>query len=268
MSSEKPRDGSLKFFFDDRAARLSNNPDLLELCYASGREPRLWTRPELYADLMQSLRQQLDIEPHHALLEVGSAAGFLAKGLAAMCGRYTGVDLAPIAVERAQRLGIPNACFLTADAAALPFADNIFDRAVCHDVFTNFSEFAIGRPIMREMARVLKPGGKMMIGSLPDEASKSEFQQKVDEVTIMLEREFGPRPPPPEGKPGLLTRLRHLYVRRVKRVQPHVVCYYFHKHDFEVFGREADLHTSIEDIHTLNPYFGYRFNAIYTKKPA
>jgi ubiquinone/menaquinone biosynthesis C-methylase UbiE len=268
MPGEGRREDSIRLFFDDRAARVSDKPGLLELCYVSGREPRLWARPDIYADLMWSLRQQLDIIPAHNLLEVGCAAGFLAKGLAAMCRQYTGVDVAPVAVERARGLGIANARFIRADAAALPFGDNNFDRAICHDVFTNFSDFEIGRPILREMTRVLRPGGKMMIGSIPDEACKSAFQDKVYEVTAALDRQCGPLPAPPGGKTGLLTKLRHSYLRRFKRVEPQIVCYYFQKGDFEAFGQEAGLETSIEDIHAQNPYVGYRFNVIYTKKAA
>jgi hypothetical protein len=54
----------------------------------------------------------------------------------------------------------------------------------------------------------------------------------------------------------------------VRRVQPQIVCYYFRKADFEAIGTEAGTATRIEDIHALSPYFGYRFNAIYSKGAA
>jgi hypothetical protein len=93
-----------------------------------------------------------------------------------------------------------------------------------------------------------------------------EYQQRVYEVNAVLDKERGSVPAPPEGKPGLITRLRHLYTRRIRRIRPEIVCYYFRKKDFEAFGREAGLATAIKDIHALNPYVGYRFNVIYTKQ--
>jgi ubiquinone/menaquinone biosynthesis C-methylase UbiE len=214
---------------------------------------------------MESLREQLDLGPTHSLLEVGCAAGFLAKGLAAMCGRYTGVDLAPVAVESARRLAIGNAAFQVADATELPFADGSFDRVICHDVFTNFDSFELPRRILAEMARVVRPGGRMLVGSVPDDATKEEFQQRVYAVANELDAKYGPVPPPPRHRGNFLTSIRHWYLRRFKKVTPQIVCYYFRREDFADFGRAAGLTTRFEEIHAENPYRGYRFNVVYSR---
>lgn len=265
MSNAAPTNPSLAFFFDDRASHISADPDWAELCFASGREPRLWTRPEVYEDLMESLRVQMEVEPHHSMLEVGCAAGFLAKGLAAMSGSYVGVDLAPVAVERARGLGIPNAEFRVADATALPFPDDSFDRVVCHDVFTNFEDFETPRRILAEMARVVRPGGRLLVGSIPDDATKEAFQERVYEVSREFDEKYGPIPAAPNARQGLFTRLRHWWLRRFRKIEPGIVCYYFRREDFAAFGRDAGLETEFEDIHAENPYRGYRFNVVYRR---
>ena len=44
-----------------------------------------------------------------------------------------------------------------------------------------------------------------------------------------------------------------------------IICFYFRRADFLDLGRELGLATELKDIHALNPYFGYRFNALFSK---
>jgi SAM-dependent methyltransferase len=265
MPLKTPFDPSLRFFFDARASEISPNPDWVELCYASGKEPRLWTQPALYDDMMESIRVQLDLQPQHSLLEIGCAAGLLAKGLSRLCKRYSGIDLAPKAVERARTLGLGNASFQVADAAALPFEDGAFDRVLCYDVFTNFPDMESVRKILREGIRVTRPGGKFMAGSIPDAAREAEYVVRVREVNETLLKEFGPLPPPPQHRPGLWSRVQQWWLRKVRKIEPRITCYYFRRDDFEAFGTAVGVRTGIQDVHRLSPYLGYRFNVIYSK---
>jgi ubiquinone/menaquinone biosynthesis C-methylase UbiE len=268
MRSQNSSQQSLAFFFDERAARLSETPDVADLCYVSGREPRIWTRAEVYEDLLSSVADQLEMTINHKLLEVGCAAGYLARGLAMRCAEYTGVDLSPEAIDRARKLGVANAAYLVGDATALPFADNTFDRALCYEVFTNLNEFDLGCRIIREMARVVKPHGKLMIGSVPDAALKTEYEKRAREVTAELNKQSPVASPAPRARPALLTRLRHWYLRTIRRIEPRVICYYFRKEEFITFGKDAGLVTAIHEIHPQNPYHGYRFNVLMNKVSA
>ncbi|MCI0642116.1 MAG: class I SAM-dependent methyltransferase [Gemmataceae bacterium] len=253
-----------KEFFNERAEELPAQVNVATLCYVSGREQRLWTNPALYQDMMDSVREQLKLEKSHSLLEVGCAAGFLASGLAAMVGHYTGVDVAAKALAVARTLGIANAAFDVGDGTRLPYADGQFDRVVCYDVFTNFPQFESVAKVLQDMGRVCRPGGKFMAGSIPDAALASEYQQRTLEVTQELEHKHGPVETP---LPSLtfLQRMRRWLTRKVVQVQPNVVCYYFRREDFVQFGRVNALDTQIHDIHRANPYVGYRFNVVYTK---
>jgi SAM-dependent methyltransferase len=255
---------SLRFFFEERASTVSRTPSVLEQCWVSGREPRLWTQPDLYQDLIESIRDQLDLGSTVSALEVGCAAGFLATGLAPLCGHYTGIDLSPAALDRACSLGLANASFRVEDATALTFPDSTFDRVIGYDVFTNFESFELCRSVMSEMVRVLRPGGRVLVGSLADESRKEPFLRRVEEVNRSLHERFGPAPRPP-GKPRWRDRLRFAYWKKLRGVEPLVVCYYFRKGDFQAFGDQLGLGTRILDIHEKNPYFSYRFNVVFTK---
>lgn len=257
-------DEKLVLFFEERATKIGSRPSIEELCYVSGKEPRLWTQPEMYDDMMNSITVQLDLSTSHSLLEVGCAAGLLALGLSQRCGQYTGIDLSQIAIKRASTLDIPNAKFQTADATAMPFADETFDKVICYDVFTNFPDFSLAQAILTEMLRVVKTGGKIMVGSIPDQATEKEYAKRVSEVAADLEQRFGALPKPP-NRSNLFDRFKFWRLKKSKNVEPGVVCYYFNKKDFLEFGDSSKSSVVINEIHAKNPFRGFRFNAVYTK---
>jgi SAM-dependent methyltransferase len=254
----------LELFFDERASVVTSALTREDLCFASGRDPRFWSDDRLYEDMVQSICDQAGILSRHAVLEVGCAAGFIAQGLAPRCGSYTGVDVAPAAIARARILRIRNARFEVADGTALPMRRGVFDCAFSYDVFTNFEGFDVPRRIMREMVRVVTPGGAVLIGSIPDAACQQAHEGTNERVGQSLEKRYGPARPP-TGQPGPLDRIRHWYRRRVQGIRPDIRCYYFRKADFEAFGREHGLSTQFNDIHPLNPYVGLRFNVVFHK---
>ncbi|MEO7728166.1 MAG: class I SAM-dependent methyltransferase [Burkholderiales bacterium] len=254
---------SLRLFFADRATQIKGMPTIEDLCYISGREPRLWTQPEMYADLIKNLLFQMDATSQSSILEVGCAAGFIAKGIAPLVKHYVGVDLARPALRAARLLQLPNADFRYAEGGKLPFADDSFDAVFCYDVFTNFPQFADGAPIINEIVRVVRPGGKAVIGSIPNGARQLAYEERVKQFTAELDARFGPRKEAYGESTGLTRRIRHWWTK----TDPLVSCYYFRAEDFTSLGSKLGVHVAITDIHPLNPYVTYRFNAVYTKTP-
>lgn len=255
----------LHAFFDSRSEEIDPRDISIEnLCYVSGRDPRLWAEPKLYEDLIGSIAQQLDLTQEHTLLEVGCATGFLALGLSPKVRHYTGVDLSRKAIQVATRQNLRNAIFRQAHGEHLPFPEGQFERSICYDVVTNFPAFDYLKPIVREMVRVTKGHGKIMIGSVPDEWTSEAFKEVVQKISAQLEENCGPVQNPIAAKRTILN-LRRWYLRRFKKIEPRIVCYYFKREDFIDLGREIGVKTEIFDIHKHNPYRGYRFNVVYTK---
>jgi SAM-dependent methyltransferase len=267
MSSVTNWKRASELFFAERAREIADATTVEGLCYVSGREPRIWAQPEIYADLVESILALCGAGNDARILEVGCASGFLAWGISPRVRAYVGVDVAEPTLRRARQFGLPNAEFRKAEGANLPFTGDSFDAALCYDVFTNFPRFEDGVPIIREMLRVVRPGAKVLIGSIPDEAVKTGYELRVREVGQELEARYGklPEAPPRPARHLLIDWItRRLLPRRT--VQPGILCYYFRRQDFIDLGRTLGTETQIVDIHQKNPYFGYRFNAIYRKR--
>jgi phosphatidylethanolamine/phosphatidyl-N-methylethanolamine N-methyltransferase len=106
---------------------------------------------------------QLGLTPGDTVLEVGIGTG-LNLPLYPPLTRLTGIDLSSEmldkAVERVQSLAMPNVTLKVMDATSLDFADNEFDNALA-----TYTISAVPDPVavLREMRRVVKPGGIIVI---------------------------------------------------------------------------------------------------------
>lgn len=100
------------------------------------------------------------------VLDVGCGDGQLASLLARMGAVITAIDTDPQMLEAARRRLQRDAVegtLIRADIEALPFASQRFDLVTAVTVLC-----FVGRPqqALREMARVLKPGGRLVVGEL------------------------------------------------------------------------------------------------------
>lgn len=144
--------------------RTHRDPEDLPAAYAAWRESTL-------GQITDAVEQDLILElvgPPAGLriLDVGCGDGVLALELAGRGAQVTGVDASPrmiaIARKRARRDG-RDVDFKIAKAEALPFASGTFDVVVAITVLCFIEDTAAA---LREMIRVLKPGGRLVIGEL------------------------------------------------------------------------------------------------------
>jgi ubiquinone/menaquinone biosynthesis C-methylase UbiE len=104
-----------------------------------------------------------ELSAAQAILEVGSGTGALIPCLRerAPAARLVSIDLAHAMLRRARRR-CPDAALVQADVHRPPFIQQAgaFDLAVCHNSFPHFAD----KPsALRELARVLAPGGRLLI---------------------------------------------------------------------------------------------------------
>lgn len=91
------------------------------------------------------------------IIDCGCGTGFNLKTLLMPHGRAFGFDLVPDGIRRARAVGRP---LVRADIQHIPFASASFDIATSFDVIQSVPD---DRAALREMARVLKPGGHVVL---------------------------------------------------------------------------------------------------------
>ena len=97
-----------------------------------------------------------------SVLDVGCGNGYVLSRYATNGAKVWGVDITPQAVELSKKrfeLSDLEGEFQTTDGEGLPFADNSFDIVCSMGVLHHVEN---PRPMVSEIARVLKPGGKVI----------------------------------------------------------------------------------------------------------
>jgi ubiquinone/menaquinone biosynthesis C-methylase UbiE len=116
--------------------------------------------------------RRFDLAGAKQILDVGSGAGQIAKHLlkyADQDARITCCDLSPEMLRRARnRLKSTVPHHVAADLSRLPFADNSFDCITCGYVLEHLPD---ARPGLAELARVMRPGARMLLLTTEDNFS-------------------------------------------------------------------------------------------------
>ena len=118
----------------------------------------------------RKLLSRLELSPGDRVLEVGPGPGYFSPAVARAipAGRLQLLDLQHEMLRKARRrlgrAGVANVDFVQASAAALPCAAASFDAAFLVAVLGEVAE-----PIacMSGLARVLRPGGRLLVAELP-----------------------------------------------------------------------------------------------------
>jgi ubiquinone/menaquinone biosynthesis C-methylase UbiE len=137
----------------------------------------------LLATLRHKCLQALELRPDDRFLDVGCATGAAVREAAATVRHAVGVDLSPAMVGRARELaaGLLNAEFKEAESGRLPFDDGSFTAVLCT---TSFHHYPDPNAAASEMARVLDPGGRLVIG---DPSGDRLLTRIADRVLRVLE---------------------------------------------------------------------------------
>lgn len=125
------------------------------------------------------------IQSGSSVLEAAPGPGYFAIELAKL-GQYqiTGLDISKTFVEIAQanaaKAGVP-VDFRLGNASSMPFKNESFDFILCRAAFKNF---AAPLRALKEMYRVLKPGGKALIIDLRRDASRESIGEAVNAMHL------------------------------------------------------------------------------------
>ena len=125
---------------------------------------------------------QMGLSPQETVLDVGCGTGNLTLALLAALGdkgRVAAVDISPRMIEVARtKVRDARASFHVAEAEKLPFDCSFCDRILCFSVWPHFRDRDV---VCRELARVLRPGGRLHVWHLTPRHKVNEIHAAAGE---------------------------------------------------------------------------------------
>lgn len=138
---------------------------------------------QVYRRTFDDIDRKLGFQKEDRVLDLGGGCGQIAKYIAAKTAEVVLVDGAKNALAIARK----NLChqanvrcqLVDITILPLPFTDNYFNRVVCYSVVHYLNDFDEFRSLVIELLRVVKPGGKILIGEIPlSDKSKAYFEER------------------------------------------------------------------------------------------
>jgi ubiquinone/menaquinone biosynthesis C-methylase UbiE len=145
------------------------------------------------------LRETLEPKQGERVLEIGPGTGYYTLDLAERIGAEGTVEIFDLQQEfldhtlrRARERGLGNIRATLGDAQALPYEDDSMDAVVLVAVL---GEIPDPDAAMNEIARVLRPAGRLVVGELvgdPHFTSPRALERHAQAVGLRLTRRSGP----------------------------------------------------------------------------
>jgi ubiquinone/menaquinone biosynthesis C-methylase UbiE len=162
---------------------------------------RFWVEAPHPLITRERLRETLAPTPGERVLEVGVGTGYYSLDLAGwIAGDGGELELFDLQQEfldhtmgRAAERGLTNLTATRGDATALPHPDESFDAVVLTAVL---GEIPDGDAALREIARVLKPDGRLIVGELfgdPHFTTPGSLERRASAAGLRLIERNGPR---------------------------------------------------------------------------
>jgi ubiquinone/menaquinone biosynthesis C-methylase UbiE len=161
---------------------------------------RFWVEAPHPFVTRERLREILEPRPGERLLEVGPGTGYYSTAVAEWLSPFGGLELLDVqqemldhTLEAARERGIEGMIPTLGDATRLPYAENRFDGAYLVAVL---GEIPDQDAALRELRRVVKPGGRIVVGELfgdPHMVSHAALARRAEAAGLRVERKLGGR---------------------------------------------------------------------------
>jgi len=130
--------------------------------------------PEYFESTATFIAETLALEPRHDLvLDVGCDSAMVSRLVAKRCRVLVGVDhvagmLADVPAQSMRTAGGHAVQFVVGDGRFLPFRSGVFTKVYCCAVLHVLPSRNDGFALIQELIRVSRPGGRVLVASVPD----------------------------------------------------------------------------------------------------
>jgi SAM-dependent methyltransferase len=148
-----------------------------------------WARTPGHDSYWRGHRQaffELVPPPGQLTLDVGCGEGRVARDLQAAGHRTIGVDASPALIEAAREAD-PSGEYVVTDASSLPFPDAHADLVVAFMSLMDVDDMA---GTVRETARVLEPGGRLVLAVVHPINSGHQLDREHPEAPLVMTHDY------------------------------------------------------------------------------
>ena len=160
---------------------------------------RFWVQAPHPVITRERMREILEPHAGERVLEIGPGTGYYTIDLAEWVGPEGAVEIFDLqqemldhTIRRARERGLWNVNPTQGNAEELPYEDDSFDAAI---LVTVLGEIPDQDAALREVARVLRPGGRLIVGELfgdPHMVTVGSLQGRAEAAGLRLARRSGP----------------------------------------------------------------------------
>jgi ubiquinone/menaquinone biosynthesis C-methylase UbiE len=134
-------------------------------------------------EILDRIVQIAQCRPADATLDVACGPGIVVCAFAPFVSHATGIDLTPAMLDQAQKTqhaqGLTNVSWDLGDVTRLPYPGSQFDVVTCRYAFHHMPEPLI---VLKEMVRVCKPGGRVIVADTCPDAKRAEDYDRVERL--------------------------------------------------------------------------------------
>jgi SAM-dependent methyltransferase len=150
-----------------------------------------------HLDAMELLVEITRVSGTDAVVDVACGPGLVACAFARHAFHVTGIDITPAMIDQARRrqeeLALRNLAWVVGEADPLPFPDGAFSLVITRYSFHHFLE---PRAALKEMIRVCRPGGRVLVADVAVPETKAAAYDRLEKVRdpshvhALTEKEF------------------------------------------------------------------------------
>lgn len=150
---------------------------------------------EMLDTIANHIGELLSIQAMDLVLDVCCGNGMLTAALRQKCQSITGVDFADSLIKNAKEQ-YPSIPFFCADVLnpetlvqQLP-KSVLFDKINLYFSFQYFESFDKGKQVVTHLAALLKPGGKLLLGDIPDRSRFFVYYHSFQRIAQLIKQQL------------------------------------------------------------------------------